>query len=181
MSRYVGARYVPVLGGDWDNTLAYEPLVMVQYLGDTYTSRKYVPAGTALTNTEYWVKTANFNQQLAATDDRLHDAEDLIHDLDREMPKVVEVTAAFPTTLAAGAGTLWQLAVTSLPTGYKVGGLLGVRFISSNNENLVSMVSIDAWCWDDEYNMNFSIYYRNKSDTSYTITPTARLLLVSAN
>ena len=56
MSRYVGARYVPVLGGQWDNSLTYEPLVMVQYLGDTYTSRKYVPAGTALTNTEYWVK-----------------------------------------------------------------------------------------------------------------------------
>ena len=65
MSRYVGARYVPVLAGAWDNTHPYEPLTIVQYAGDSYTSKKYVPANIAITNTEYWVKTADFNQQVA--------------------------------------------------------------------------------------------------------------------
>lgn len=188
MGRYIGARYVPIMGGAWDNSNEYEPLTVVQYEGDSYTSKKYVPVGVAITNTTYWVKTADYSQQLASlaqslqqTDNRVQNIEGDIEDINREMPKVVEVTAASPVTLAAGAGTLWQLAATSLPTGYKVGGLLGVRFISSNNENLVSMVSVDNWCWDDEYNMNFTIYYKNKSDSSYTITPTARLLLVKAS
>ena len=65
MSRYVGARYVPINAGAWDNTREYEPLTMVQYEGDTYTSKIYVPVGIAITNTTYWVKTGNFNQQIA--------------------------------------------------------------------------------------------------------------------
>lgn len=65
MSRYIGARYVPILAGDWDNTNEYEPLTIVQYQGDSYTSKMYVPTGVAITNTQYWVKTANFNQQLS--------------------------------------------------------------------------------------------------------------------
>ena len=69
MSRYIGARYVPILAGDWDNTNEYEPLTIVQYQGDSYTSKMYVPTGVAITNTHYWVKTANFNQQLAHMED----------------------------------------------------------------------------------------------------------------
>lgn len=65
MSRYIGARYVPILAGDWDNTNEYEPLTIVQYQGDSYTSKMYVPTGVAITNTQYWIKTGNFNQQLA--------------------------------------------------------------------------------------------------------------------
>ena len=131
MSRYVGARYVPVLGGEWDNTLAYEPLVMVQYLGDTYTSRKYVPAGTALTNTEYWVKTADFNQQLAATDDRLHDAEDLIQDLDREkldtadLPDKFVIDSVIKVIGALDPGEAENGTAAISKPGYKAIGLAG--------------------------------------------------------
>lgn len=65
MSRYVGARYVPVPMGDWDNSVNYEPLSMVTVEGDTYISKKYVPAGIGVSNTSYWAKMSVFSQQLA--------------------------------------------------------------------------------------------------------------------
>ena len=92
MSRYVGARYVPINAGAWDNTREYEPLTMVQYEGDTYTSKIYVPVGIAITNTTYWVKTGNFNQQVAnlaqslqQTDGRVQDIEGDIEDINRDL------------------------------------------------------------------------------------------------
>lgn len=64
-NRYIGARYVPMFIGVWDNTREYEPLSIVSYLGDSYTSKGYVPIGIDITNTTYWAKTGDFNQQLA--------------------------------------------------------------------------------------------------------------------
>lgn len=63
---YIGARYVPKLVGEWDGTkeTAYEPLIIVTYQGNSYTSRQYVPTGIDISNTEYWVPTGNFNGQI---------------------------------------------------------------------------------------------------------------------
>lgn len=67
MRQYIGARYVPIFADPltWDNTHSYEALVMVDYMGDTYTSKKPVPPGVAITDTEYWVMTGSFNSQLS--------------------------------------------------------------------------------------------------------------------
>ena len=66
--QYVGARYVPKFADPiaWDNANAYEALTIVTYNGTSYTSKKSVPAGTAITNTEYWVATGNYNAQVEA-------------------------------------------------------------------------------------------------------------------
>lgn len=66
MARYIGARYVPIMAGDWDSTREYEALSVVQYQGDSYTSKMYVPVGIDILNTMYWIKSGNFNQQVAA-------------------------------------------------------------------------------------------------------------------
>lgn len=65
---YIGARYVPLIVGDWDTTkqTAYEPLTVVTYQGNSYTSRTFVPTGIDITNTEYWVVTGNYNAQVDA-------------------------------------------------------------------------------------------------------------------
>lgn len=81
MARYIGARYVPIMGGAWDNTREYEPLTVVQYEGDSYTSKMYVPVGVAITNATYWVKTGVFNQQLAYLNEHMQDAEQDIDDI----------------------------------------------------------------------------------------------------
>ena len=64
--QYVGARYVPKFADpiEWDNTRAYEALEIVTNLGTSYTSKKAVPVGVAISNTEYWVATGNYNSQV---------------------------------------------------------------------------------------------------------------------
>lgn len=61
---YVGHRYVPKIMGDWDNTQIYEPLSIVQYQGNSFTSRQYVPVGIDINNEEYWASTGNYNAQV---------------------------------------------------------------------------------------------------------------------
>lgn len=69
---YVGQRYVPKFyddgteqhGATWDKTKVYEPLTIVLWEGDSYTSRTFVPVGVEITNTLYWLKTGAFNAQL---------------------------------------------------------------------------------------------------------------------
>lgn len=73
---YVGARYVPLIMGEWDNKLNYEPLSIVLYEGNSYTSKQYVPAGVNITNDAYWVQTGNFNGQLYEVVNRLNMIED---------------------------------------------------------------------------------------------------------
>lgn len=63
---YIGARYVPLFMGDWDNTKTYEPLSIVLDSGNSYTSRQYVPTGVDITNETYWAETGNFNAQVEA-------------------------------------------------------------------------------------------------------------------
>ena len=61
---YIGARYVPLFIGEWDNTKTYEPLSIVSNQGNSYTSRQYVPIGIEINNTEYWALTGNYNAQI---------------------------------------------------------------------------------------------------------------------
>lgn len=69
---YIGRRYAPIFGRrgesstEWDNTAPYEELTIVTYHGDSYTSRRPVPSGIAITNTDYWVLTGLFNAQVEA-------------------------------------------------------------------------------------------------------------------
>lgn len=60
---YIGARYVPIIGGNWDKTKSYEPLTIVINEGNSYTSRTYVPEGVDITNTTYWAMTGSYNAQ----------------------------------------------------------------------------------------------------------------------
>lgn len=63
---YIGARYVPVFADpiQWDPTSVYEPLTVVTDQGASYVSRRMVPEGIQLSNTDYWVLWADFNAQL---------------------------------------------------------------------------------------------------------------------
>lgn len=68
--QYIGQRYVPIFGRkneqsiDWDNTAPYEPLTIVLYEGNSFTSRQYVPAGVSIDNEAYWAETGNYNAQI---------------------------------------------------------------------------------------------------------------------
>ena len=68
--QYIGARYVPIFGRlgeesiEWDNTAPYEPLTIVLYQGNSFTSRQYVPTGIDIDNVEFWAETGNYNAQV---------------------------------------------------------------------------------------------------------------------
>lgn len=67
---YIGSRYVPIFGRkdettiEWDNSKPYDPLTVVLYQGNSFTSRQAVPAGIPITNEEYWAETGNYNAQV---------------------------------------------------------------------------------------------------------------------
>lgn len=63
-NQYIGMRYVPIVDGEWSQSKAYEPLVVVVYNGNSYISKTYVPAGTLPTNETYWILAANYNAQV---------------------------------------------------------------------------------------------------------------------
>lgn len=64
--QYIGARYVPLFAdpAEWNNKRTYEPLTIVMYQGNSYTSRQYVPLGIDINNTDFWALTGNYNAQV---------------------------------------------------------------------------------------------------------------------
>lgn len=70
--QYIGARYVPKFYENADNTaewrsgVAYEPLTIVTYNGNSYTSKIEVPAsvGNPSANPSYWISTGIYNEQI---------------------------------------------------------------------------------------------------------------------
>lgn len=66
VTQYVGARYVPLFAEplEWDKTRAYEPLTIVLYQGNSFTSRQYVPVGVEIDNESFWANTGNYNAQV---------------------------------------------------------------------------------------------------------------------
>ena len=72
VTQYIGARYVPKFYENSDGTeewragVEYEPLTIVTYNGNSYTSKKPVPStvGNPSANPAYWASTGNYNQQV---------------------------------------------------------------------------------------------------------------------
>lgn len=66
VTQYVGARYVPLFANppQWTNDRQYEPLTIVLYQGNSFTSMQYVPIGIDITNEEFWAQTGNYNAQI---------------------------------------------------------------------------------------------------------------------
>lgn len=87
--QYIGARYVPLYMGDWDNTRNYEPLsIVTDANGNSFTSMKDVPAGTPLNNRDYWVQTSSFSGAVDALGRRVSDAEEQIEGLHGDIDRV---------------------------------------------------------------------------------------------
>ena len=82
---YVGHRYVPKIMGDWDKTQIYEPLSIVQYQGNSFTSRQYVPTGVEITNEEFWASTGNYNAQVEQYRQDVRNLENDINNVNNEV------------------------------------------------------------------------------------------------
>ena len=73
MAKYIGKRIVPVHCGRWDQNKTYEMLsiVLEETSGDSYISRRAVPSGTAITDTNYWMLHSLYSQQIKDMSDQL--------------------------------------------------------------------------------------------------------------
>lgn len=83
VTQYIGARYVPIFftnpddnSNDWRSGIIYDPLTIVTYLNQSYTSKIPVPAsvGNPADNPQYWALTGAYNAQVAQC---LQDVEEL--------------------------------------------------------------------------------------------------------
>ena len=66
MGEFVGGRIVPKHCGAWNKRSKYEMLSIVYQpeTGDSYISRRSVPAGTALSSEEYWAICSEYSAQV---------------------------------------------------------------------------------------------------------------------
>lgn len=81
VTQYIGARYVPAFyensdgTAEWRSGVIYEPLTIVTYNMNSYTSKKPVPAeiGNPSDNPSYWAATGMYNEQIASMQDRINE------------------------------------------------------------------------------------------------------------
>lgn len=96
LHQYIGARYVPKFyensagTAEWRGGVIYEPLTIVTWNGNSYTSKRVVPAsvGDPSSNPTYWVATGMFNEQLAEITQEMADFKD---EVDEKLSKFVNV------------------------------------------------------------------------------------------
>ena len=75
--KYVGARYMPKFVGTYDATTVYEALSVVDNgMGTSYVANKPVPAGTPLTDTEYWAVYGATSGAILNLQDQINDMQD---------------------------------------------------------------------------------------------------------
>lgn len=85
---YIGARYVPLIDGEWIKSKSYEPLTVVTYQGASYTSKTYVPPNTDITNIKYWVCTGNYNAQVEMYRQEVYSVENRVTNLENGIPDI---------------------------------------------------------------------------------------------
>ena len=74
-NKTIGPRTVIVMADplEWDSNTTYEYLTLVLNGGNSYISKKDVPAGVPVTNEDYWVKSSDWNAQLAQIEQDIED------------------------------------------------------------------------------------------------------------
>lgn len=153
---YIGARYVPLICGTWDSTLAYEPLSVVLYEGNSYTSRMYVPAGIDITNEDYWAETGNYDAQVEA--------------YRTEVTNYTSTVAELQEQLEENTSTLDDFVENF---NYKVqNALAGSVYIGSDNFTELGTLSIKSSSYmvqgaEVDYENNYIYTYEEVSDTGY--------------
>lgn len=124
--QYIGARYVPKFIGEYDATMSYEPLSIVQLGNNFYTSKIPVPPGTPVTNSTYWALTGSYNGALNNLQERIDEAyKKLLPFVTPEEYGAVGDGVTDDTTAvhAAAAAAISQRSILYLTKWYKVSGL----------------------------------------------------------
>ena len=153
MSTYIGGRIIPKHAGTWDETAEYETLTVVldEETGDSYISRKAVPAGTALDDEEYWAKCSDYSVQLK----NIQDAVDVLEaqvaanvtaSTDEDADYAAEVVDARVDARGDTYESLGE-AVRSIPYGLTEKCIPDATAVAKNYDNTAS-ISVDGGACD---------------------------------
>ena len=96
--QYIGARYVPkfyensVNTSEWTANTQYEPLTIVTRNGNSYTSKREVPAniGAPESAPEYWVSTGIYSQQIEQYRQEVVEVSNRIEDVEDDLAEETE-------------------------------------------------------------------------------------------
>lgn len=159
--KYIGARYVPKFADpiDWNDDYSYEPLMIVMHEGDTYTSAQFVPAGIAITNTDYWVKTADYNAQIAQFAD---DLDAFVLQLGSIDDDVTALENKFPVSISDGGTGSTSYANNSII----MTNADSSAFVAASSDDIVDAISnepVNRAIADEEGN-NIIDTYATKND-----------------
>ena len=143
---YIGARYVPLFMGDWDDTVTYEPLSIVQYEGNSYTSRQYVPAGIDIDNETYWAETGSYNAQVEAYRQEVLAFDGRIDTLEAKFPVAtsdISDDAVTTAKIADGNVTADKLAASSVNSSKVEDGSLAFGDMDSDFQDRITEMETD--------------------------------------
>lgn len=106
VKQYIGARYVPLMYGDWTANHVYEPLTIVTYLNQSYTSKKTVPAsvGNPADNPSYWAATGVYNAQVEQLQQDVEDLSDKVDAIEAPPRHIAVICDSYGTYNGAGTG-----------------------------------------------------------------------------
>ena len=134
--KYIGARYMPKFMGTYDATTAYEALSVVDNgAGTTYVSNKPTPAGTPLTDADYWSvygassgAILDLQNRMGTAENNITSLQGAVSDLDDDndiYDAIVKLKgktiAVFGSSNEIGSntqGTSWVDSLTTLLSGY---------------------------------------------------------------
>lgn len=124
---YVGARYVPLFVGQWDSANTYEPLSIVMYEGNSYTSLQYVPQGISLANSEYWVQSSSFNGQLEQYRQEVESLAGRVENIENNY------IALFDTVAEMQSSEILKNGMVAMTLGFRNEGAGGALYLLSNS------------------------------------------------
>ena len=147
VTQYVGARYVPLFANpaQWSSEREYEPLTIVLYQGNSFTSMQYVPIGIDINNEEFWAQTGNYNAQ--------------VEQYRQEVKEYTKKIATLENTQHEQTESINTLTAKQQQTDNEIGELNGrvdqtTETVSTLNENVSTLSStVDGMKASDKRNL----------------------------
>lgn len=141
---YIGARYVPIVMGNWNAETAYEPLSIVLYEGNSYTSRTFVPAGTPVTNETYWALTGNYNAQVEQYRQEVAGLQDDVNSNTSSITNINNTLTSYDNRITTNANDINTLETNLGTTNTNVSALDGRVTTNTNDINTLESYTLQG-------------------------------------
>lgn len=157
--QYIGARYIPIVDGEWIATKDYEPLTIVTYNGTSYISKITVPRGTLPTDSTFWLNNGSRDAYIIALQNQTATLEQETNSLDERVTVLEQSGGGGEPT----QGEKW-LALIYHPTYTATGTFGNLKYKVASTFETWDKFSADS-DWGGYSNI---IVLGNYNDTNYT-------------